>query len=227
MPTILCRTEADEREALLDLRQAYISLAEDVALPPRWIGWRIWSFDGPMLETRARLLGLPSFHFDLRKYGSKNVTDLQQVTTFDGSCGVEVMARHQKTIAKRFGIENPDPFDGSMVGEMVREGRWQDIAAHCQADISMTAALYRRLGFTVPGIVCDVETFPIDGVSDYQEFIKIDSRLTDPKKIEAAKEEKYRQAALDPYLARIVCIGYEVVGGPVSLTQPVGAEVAF
>jgi hypothetical protein len=225
MPTILCKTEQDERSALDVLRLTHCAVDRDTALTPRWIGWRIWSFDGPMLETRARLLGLPPFQFDLRKYGSKNVTDLQQVTTFDGACGVEVMARHQKTIAKRFGIENPDPFDGSMVGEMVRKGGWSDIAAHCQADITMTAALYRRLGFTLPGVVVDVETYPIDSVADYAEFIKIDSRLTDPKKIEAAKEEKYRQAALDPYLARIVCVGYEVVG--VDLPVLPVTEVAF
>jgi hypothetical protein len=225
MPTLICKTEQDERAALETLARVRSDLWSQSAVAPRWIGWRIWSFDGPMLETRARLLGLPPFQFDLRKYGSKNVTDLQQVTTFDGACGVEVMARHQKTIAKRFGIENPDPFDGSMVGEMVRKGGWSDIAAHCQADITMTAALYRRLGFTLPGVVVDVETYPIDSVADYAEFIKIDSRLTDPKKIEAAKEEKYRQAALDPYLARIVCVGYEVVG--VDLPVLPVTEVAF
>jgi|WetSurMetagenome_2_1015567.scaffolds.fasta_scaffold278743_2 hypothetical protein len=212
MPTIICKTEQDEREALIVLRRVKAQADTGVAVDSRWITFNGLSFDCPVLETRALLLGLPSFHMDIRKYGSKNIVDLYAELTFFGSDGAAILSRSQQSLAHRFGYVSTDTLDGSMVPSLVAEGRYDEVAAHCQADVEALAFLYRaKFGAKARGIVFDLETAPIDGVASYRPWIKPDGRLTDQKKIEASIDDKLERAGLDPYLCRIVCLGYLVL----------------
>jgi DNA polymerase III epsilon subunit-like protein len=226
MPTLICRNEQDERAALETLARVRSDLRNQTASEPYWIGYNNQSFDGPVLETRARLLGLPPFYMDLRKYGSRNVCDLYAELTFNGSDGCAVMSRSLKAMAARFGIANSDGFSGDQVAELVRAGQYEDVAAHCQADIDTTLALFTRLHPRWHGLVIDLETASIDGVEQYRQYVKPDGRLTDPAKQAADIEKKLEKAPLDPYLCRIVCVGYEVVGVDLPVL-PVPAEVEF
>jgi predicted PolB exonuclease-like 3'-5' exonuclease len=211
MRTIICTNEAEERQALITLANEHKALDHAVCVDSKWVGFNCLSFDCPVLETRARLLNLPSFGMDIRKYGSRNVCDVWSDLTFNGECGSPVMSRSQKALAARLGIEVTDDIDGKDVARLVSEGRYDEVAAHCLSDVTVLAEMFTRLYPKRSGLVFDLETVPIDNVKDYREFIKPDSRLTDPKKIEASIQEKAEKAGLDPWLCRIVVIGYQVI----------------
>jgi hypothetical protein len=182
-----------------------------MALDSRWVMFNGLSFDGPVLEVRALLLGLPRFEMDLRKYGSRDVCDLYAELSFHGECGMAVMSRSQKALAARLGIVVADGIDGSQVAGLVAEGRYDDVAAHCEADVQTLAAMYRRVHPGQLGFVCDLETVPVDNASEFRAFVKPDGRLSDQKKIDVDIDSKLGKAGLDPWLCRIVCVCWEVV----------------
>ena len=171
------------------------------------------SFDLPVLITRCRLLGVTPVSADVRKYGSKDVVDLMADLTFNDNGGATILSRSQASLARRFGIPTPDQTSGKDVAALVAAGDYDAVAVHCAADLDVLRELFRRVyGERAKGVLLDLETAAIDNLADYRGSIKGDSRLTDPKKVEADIEAKLGKAALDPYLARIVVIGYEVIG---------------
>jgi hypothetical protein len=211
MPTLICANEAEERAALDTLRAVRQKFDNSITADTRWVCFNGLSFDGPVLETRARLLGAKPFLLDLRKYGSRNICDLYAELTFNGECGMAVMSRTQKALAARLGISVQDDCDGSQVAALVAAGDYYAVAAHCQSDVDTLAAMYRRIYPNRPGFVFDLETVPVDNAAEYRAFVKPDGRLTDEKKIAADIDAKLGKAGLDPWLCRIVCIGYEMV----------------
>lgn len=211
MPIIICRTEDEERAALTTLRQAHAEMDTQVAVDSKWVCFYGLSYDCPMLETRAFLLGLPSFNLDIRKYGSRDICDMWAVLTQNGECGTAVMARSQKALAARCGCDVADDVDGGQVAALWQAGRHDEIASHCRADIAALGLLYKRKYPNRPGFLFDLECVPVDNAADYRQFVKADGRLSDPKKIDADIDAKLGKAGLDPWLAKIVCIGWEVV----------------
>jgi DNA polymerase III epsilon subunit-like protein len=210
MPVLICPTPADELDALKTFAESSRIFTAGLALPPVWAGFCNSTYDCPVMEARAILHGLPAFGMDIRKYGSKNVVDLHADLTFGGNDGTPVMSRSLKAMAKRLGIENTDGINGDEIAALVAAGQWDAVADHCRSDVATTAALY-RLRHTRPAIVFDLEAVAVENAADFKEFVKPDGRLTDPKKIEASIEEKLSKAALDPWLCRIVALGWELV----------------
>jgi hypothetical protein len=58
-----------------------------------------------------------------------------------------------------------------------------------------------------PWLVLDIETAPILDIDRYADDVRIDSRLKDPEKIAAARQEALSKAALDIDLLRVVALG--------------------
>jgi DNA polymerase III epsilon subunit-like protein len=214
MPTSIFTDEQDEQHGLA----VFVDLVNDlrsrcmVTSDTRLVGFNILQFDAPVLVTRCRLLGVTPPALDIRKYGSKDITDVMADLCLGLDPDKAIMRRSQKAMAARFGIASTDTTSGADVAQMVMEGRFEAIAAHCQADIDVLRELFRRVhGAKAKGILLDLETAPVDNVADYRAYIKGDARLTDPKKVEADIEVKLGKAGLDPYLCRVVCLGWEVL----------------
>jgi len=99
------------------------------------------SFDLPVLMRRSLYLGVKYPTLNIDRYRTNHI-DICQKLSFNGA----LKPRSLKFYCKRFGIQTGDPFDGADVAQMVKEGRWDDIAAHCIADIGATHAIAERLG---------------------------------------------------------------------------------
>ena len=214
MPTFICRTEADEAHTLDIFRNSVHHLRSTclMATDTKLVTFNGLSFDLPVLITRYRLLGLTPLTCDVRKYGSKDVIDLMADLTFNDNAGAAILSRSQASLARRFGIPTPDPTSGKDVAAMVAAGDYDAVAAHCQADLDVLRELYRRVyGAKAKGVLLDLETVAIANLADYRADIKGDKRLTDPKKVEADIDAKLEKAALDPYLCRIACLGFEIL----------------
>jgi hypothetical protein len=223
MPTIrICRTPDDVTVALHAFRMAWRDLNAVTACDAP-VGVFNAPFDCWTVEVQARRLGLPSFNFDMRKYGSRNVVDMMRELECEGVC--QVLSRSQKAMAAIVGIPVEDDCDGGQIADLYAKGDFDAIAAHNRSDVETLAALWRFWFPRRAGICLDVETVAREDVAAFRPYIKPDGRVTDPKKIEASIDEKLRKAALDPWLNRIVCIGYEVVG--VDLPVLPVTEVAF
>lgn len=101
------------------------------------------NFDFPFLKMRSAVLGVkPSVQLDCRRYSRQPHYDLREVLSqfenrrpggLDFYCSL-------------FGIPSPKQgLSGDQVGEAYREGRLQEIADYCQADVEATGALYQRV----------------------------------------------------------------------------------
>jgi hypothetical protein len=136
-----CETEADERLVL----QAFWHQLQDRGL----IGFRIRTFDAPMLMARSRYLGLASPRFDLGRYGrGGRIVDLWDVLTFGLSDyeTTSVMPRRLKVFAQRYGLTVDDDIDGKDIGQLVTAGDWDGVRRHVESDVRLTAQLAQRLG---------------------------------------------------------------------------------
>lgn len=102
------------------------------------------SFDLPYLHLRAALLGLKIPYSPaalMKRYTTTHHVDLFAVLSNWGR------AEKGDTLhgwCKAFGIEVTDQTTGADVAAMVERGDYEGIAAHCESDIRITAALYTR-----------------------------------------------------------------------------------
>jgi len=135
----VCRDAREEAAALQAVAEQIRSLARHV------IGFSLLRFDLPWIVTRSRLLGVSFPELDLRKYGNRDLTDLQALLTFDGNCPDGVFKRSLQNFARRFGIPVTDGSTGADVAQLVAENHWEAIAAHCQSDLELTRMLAERL----------------------------------------------------------------------------------
>jgi hypothetical protein len=117
------------------------------------IGFRVRTFDLPMLMARSRYLNVRHPPIDLSRYSrSGRVTDLWDVLTYGLSDyeTTSVMPRRLKTYAKRYGLAVDDAVDGAEIGAeipaLVAAGDWGRVVSHVTSDVQLTAALARRLG---------------------------------------------------------------------------------
>ena len=115
------------------------------------IGYRVLAFDLPWLMTRSRLLGVNFPALDTRKYGNRDITDVHAYLTNDGNCPPPVIVRSLHNMARRFGIPVHDELTGADVAALVKEGRLEDVRAHCASDVALTRGLAQRLGL-VPAV---------------------------------------------------------------------------
>ena len=100
-------------------------------------------FDFPFLQMRTALLGLaPSVRLDCRRYSRQPHYDLREVLTNF------YQHRHGSLdlFCALFGIPTPkEKLSGEQVGEAYRQGRLDEVAAYCEADVTATAELYARV----------------------------------------------------------------------------------
>ena len=101
------------------------------------------SFDGPFLMLRSTLLGIaPTRNLVPYRYSFKEHCDLAEVLTFFGLRRMDSL----HFWCRQYGIPSPKhDMDGSGVAQAYKEGRLEDIARYCLADVRATAELYRRL----------------------------------------------------------------------------------
>lgn len=136
----VCHGEGDEADVLRQLADAY-------AVPVGHQETRIVTFYGrqfdlPVIMRRAMYLGVKFPKLNLDRYRSPHI-DVWDALTFNGALRT---AHSLQFYCKRLGIATGDPFNGSQVAQLAKEGRWDDIKAHCIADIGATHALANKLG---------------------------------------------------------------------------------
>ena len=107
------------------------------------VGFNCLGFDLPVLLRRSQYLGVPIPLIQIDKYRHPEVTDLQQVLSFNGA----IKYRSLDFYARRFGLAvEPDVLTGPEIPQAVKDGRWADIRAHVAADVKRTAGLAMKLG---------------------------------------------------------------------------------
>lgn len=134
---IACKTEADEKAALASF---WLN-----ARGRRLVGFSCRTFDAPTLIQRSRYLGVPYRDLSLAKFGRGDVTDLREILTFDDANYTALMPRSLDAFCKRFGIVVEDDWTGADVAQLVREGNWDGVLAHCRADLQRTRMLAERI----------------------------------------------------------------------------------
>lgn len=140
-PTVdVCQNEAQEAEALKRLADAYA--APNGQQETRIVTFYGRQFDLPVLMRRAMYLGVKFPAWSLDRYRSPHI-DVWDALTYQGALRT---AHSLQFYCKRLGIATGDPFNGAQVSQLAKEGRWDDIKAHCIADIGATHALANKLG---------------------------------------------------------------------------------
>lgn len=140
-PTVdICQNEAQEAAALTRLADAYA--APMGQQETRIVTFYGRQFDLPVLMRRAMYLGVKFPKINLDRWKSPHI-DVWDALTFGGALRT---AHSLQFYCKRLGIATGDPFNGAQVSQLAKEGRWDDIRAHCIADIGATHALANRLG---------------------------------------------------------------------------------
>ena len=106
------------------------------------VGYNCLGFDLPVLMRRSQYLGVPAPSIAIDKYRHPQVTDLQQVLSFNGARPFRSLSFY----CRRFGIDVPDPVKGADIGALVAAGQWDDVRSHVLADVEKTARLASKLG---------------------------------------------------------------------------------
>ena len=105
-----------------------------------------FKYDLPLIQRRARYLGVDFPRINLDRYRTHHV-DLYEELTLRG----QVKAHGLRWYARRHGwtdLLEADPLKegGAEVGRAADEGRWEDIAAHAKIDAQITYRLAMWLG---------------------------------------------------------------------------------
>lgn len=98
-------------------------------------------FDLPIVMRRALYLNVPYPELNIDRYRSPH-KDLLNILTHNGV----LTMRSLKFYCARFGIQVDDVLTGRDIGQLVKDGQWDDVVAHCRADVLATKALATRLG---------------------------------------------------------------------------------
>lgn len=140
---ILCQTAEQEMAALREFWEKRSA----AGTPHRtFVGFCNGTFDAPVMVQRSRLLGIGEPTLRLHRYDNEDVRDLYRALTFDIPQRTSVIAETLETFCRLFGITVQDDIDGSMIAELVAEGRWDEVAAHNYACVKRTVALGKVLG---------------------------------------------------------------------------------
>jgi predicted PolB exonuclease-like 3'-5' exonuclease len=108
------------------------------------IGFNCVAYDLPLLLRRSLYLGVAAPTFTLGKYRHPGIEDLILTLSFDGA----LRFRSLSFYAKRFKLTGwgDDTVSGKDIPKLVAAGEWEQVTAHCRADVLKTAALARRIG---------------------------------------------------------------------------------
>jgi DNA polymerase elongation subunit (family B) len=139
----LCLSMDDETDEA-DILQQFVECIDARSLMgriPTVVGHNLINFDIRFIWQRAIILGvrMPGwFPRDPKPWGNDT---FDTMTAFAGQRGTIGMDR----LCQVLGIAGKGDIDGSMVGQLWAEGRHDEIAAYCKADIERTRAIHRRM----------------------------------------------------------------------------------
>jgi predicted PolB exonuclease-like 3'-5' exonuclease len=132
----LCQDEAQEAAALSAFwgtyREQYTKL----------VTFNGSGFDLPVMVMRSIYLCVEHPEIVIRPEWKSPHIDLYEKLSVQGA---RKNVKSLKFYAKRFGFGTLDKVDGSQIGQLVAEGKWEDVKAHCLSDIGLTHALANRL----------------------------------------------------------------------------------
>lgn len=147
--TLICTNEKEEMEAL-DCVWSLIRPVRGAVVPI--VGFRCKTFDIPVMLQRMRLLGMPMPNYDYGKF-SKGTCDIAEILSFGDpkwEPGAQLMRRRLTDYCRLFGIPvEDDDKKGGDVPDLIRQGKYDEVAYHCQKDIERTELLARRIGAIV------------------------------------------------------------------------------
>lgn len=106
------------------------------------VGYNCLAFDLPVLLRRSLYLGVPAPSLQIDKYRHDGIIDLLAVLSHNGQQPMRSLGFY----AKRFGLPHDDSVSGAEIPALAAAGQWDQIAAHCKADVQTTAALAARMG---------------------------------------------------------------------------------
>ena len=115
-------------------------------------------FDVPFIYLRSALLNVPITRKDWLgyRYQTDPHCDLLEQFTFYGITGREGAARRFNLdfYCKAFGIESPKAhgITGMDVGDLLKEGRYRELAEYCVRDVRATVSLYHVWAERLAGI---------------------------------------------------------------------------
>jgi hypothetical protein len=132
-----------EADLLCDWFAALRSMHATSGMRPVLVGHNHCSFDIPFIWKRAVVHGIkPPLWFPRDpKPWSDTVADT--MTLWSGAKGRVSMER----LCRILGIEGKGGMSGADVWPMVKEGRIDEVAAYCKADVERTRRIYQRLMF--------------------------------------------------------------------------------
>lgn len=109
-----------------------------------FIGHNVLEFDFPFIMKRSRLLGVPpSKTLSFARYKSHPIYDTMKEWNLWAFGGISL-----DTLARAYGLTSSKGYlDGSRVAEYFENGRIEEIAAYCAADVELTRDIYKRMTF--------------------------------------------------------------------------------
>jgi hypothetical protein len=134
---------------LEDVRQERMMLQNfwsGITASTRLVGFRIRTYDIPLLIRRSQLLGVAYPAISLDKYRTTQVIDLYDRLTFAGT----VDGKSLDTYCKLFGIDVEDGITGKDVAACLERGDIQTVINHALADVTQVVQLAQRLRLIQP-----------------------------------------------------------------------------
>lgn len=120
----------------------------DVVTGMPLLGFNIWHFDLPVLLRRSLYLGIQPAKIRLDSYAPDGTSVLDVAWAL--SNGRRDHIRSLDFYCKRFGIPHDDTVKGEHIAQLVAEGDWPKVSAHCYDDMQAALALAHRIGLLRP-----------------------------------------------------------------------------
>lgn len=139
-------TYADSVEKEVSTLASFVDRVERMvvgskAFNPTIIGHNVCNFDIRFLWQRAIILGVRMPGWFPRDPKPWDMGIFDTMTAFAGVRGTISLDR----LCQALGIPGKGDIDGSMVGQMWAEGRHDEIAEYCRADVERTRQIHRRM----------------------------------------------------------------------------------
>ncbi|MGN6539100.1 MAG: hypothetical protein ACTHKQ_25665 [Mesorhizobium sp.] len=135
----------DTERSEADVLDEFIAAIDAVALPPagmvRIIGHNVAWFDIRFLWQRCMALGVRAPHWLPRDPKPWEATIFDTMTAWAGSRGTISL----DDLCRALGLPGKADIDGSMVGQLWTEGKYQTIADYCRADVERVRNVHRKM----------------------------------------------------------------------------------
>jgi predicted PolB exonuclease-like 3'-5' exonuclease len=136
------KTVQEEHNAVLEFVE-YARWANSLgcSIPPTIVGHNIIGFDIPFLWKRAVCLGakLPSwFPKKPREWSGETVDTMLAFSGYKEFISMDKLCGH-------LGIEGKGDMDGSMIAQMWKDGKHQEIADYCMDDVQKVKQIHEKM----------------------------------------------------------------------------------